>query len=303
MRKKILLSVTAVVFMGGGIFYALSRPRGNGEDEAAGTPVFSVRTTEAQIRNLQAYIEINGNIVPRHQVAVVPDSAGKLISVKIDIGASVRKGQIIAEVDPSRPGERYLPSPVYAPVSGIIITSPLSVGTAVSTSTAITTISMMDNLEIEALIPEGEVAYLMEGLGAQLSLRAFPGEIFSARVIRVSPVVDTGSRTKKIVLDFEKPDKRVNSGMFARIKLYTREYAGVISIPTGAIVETRGKTFVYVIEEPGSVRLREVTVGAVVDDLSEIKSGLADGEPVVIQGQQFLFDGAAVRVIGEKEKP
>jgi RND family efflux transporter MFP subunit len=164
----------------------------------------------------------------------------------------------------------------------------------------------MDNPEIEALIPEGEVAYLREGLGAQLGLHAFPGEIFPARVIRISPVVDPDSRTKKIVLGFEKPDRRVNSGMFARIKLHTREYAGVISIPTGAIVETRGKTFVYVLEKPGSVRLREVTAGVAVDGLSEIKSGLADGEAVVIQGQQFLSDGAAVRVIEkieEKEKP
>jgi multidrug efflux pump subunit AcrA (membrane-fusion protein) len=89
--------------------------------------------------------------------------------------------------------------------------------------------------------------------------------------------------------------------MFARIKLNTRTYQDVVSIPEEAIVENRGTTAAYVVAETTTqVRMREIETGVSVDGETEIKSGLESGETVVIQGQQFLSDGAAVRVIGNR---
>jgi multidrug efflux pump subunit AcrA (membrane-fusion protein) len=277
-------------------------PGGPGRAGAANT-VFTVRTEDAQIRSLQAYIEVNGDIISAQQVTVVPDAAGKLVSMKAALGSRVAKGALVAEVDPSRPGSQYSYSPVYAPVSGVVVTNPEPEGSTVSTATMLFTIAVGEDIEIEALIPEREVGQLRIGLGAEARLEAFPGEVFAAELAGISPVVDPASRTKKVTLRFIHGDLRVNPGMFARIKLNTRTYPNVVSIPQEAIVENRGTTVVYVIDsntagETTRVTMREVTVGASIDGETEIKDGLAAGEQVVVQGQQFLTDGAAVRVLG-----
>lgn len=271
------------------------RPGGAG---ATGT-VFTVRTEDAVIRSLEAYIEINGNIVNEEQVTVVPEAGGKLVSMKAAIGSTVRKGDLLAQVDPSRPGSQYSLSPVYAPVSGVVVSNPLSVGSTVTTATALLTLASAGSLEIEAMVPEREVGQLREKLQAEVRLEAFPGEVFRAELTRLSPVVDPVSRTKHITLRFVREDRRINSGMFARVKLKTRTYENVVSIPQEAVIENRGRTVVYVLYSDGeTVTLREVAVGVSVDGETEIKSGLDAGEQVVVQGQQFLTDGAAVRVIG-----
>jgi multidrug efflux pump subunit AcrA (membrane-fusion protein) len=273
-------------------------PGGRGQNT-----VFAVRTASAERRTLQAYIEVNGNIVSERQVAVVPDAAGKLVSMKLSLGSLVQKGALVAEVDPSRPGTAYSLSPVYAPISGTVVSNPLTVGSTVSTGTTLLTLAAAGSVEIEAAIPEREVGQLRTGLRADVFLEAFPGEVFTAEVIRLSPVLDPVSRTKQIVLRFIREDPRINPGMFARIKLNTRTYQKVVSIPEEAIVENRGMTVVYVLSDDGAqVSMREIEAGVSVDGETEIKSGLASGEEVVIQGQQFLTDGARVRVIGSREK-
>jgi multidrug efflux pump subunit AcrA (membrane-fusion protein) len=285
------------------------RPGGTGGPGGSGGPgrtgtvntVFAVRTEDAVIRSLQAYIEINGNIVNEEQVTVVPEAGGKLVSMRPAIGSTVRKGELIAQVDPSRPGSQYSLSPVYAPVSGMVVSNPLSVGSTVSTATALLTIASAGSLEIEAMVPEREVGQLRTGLSAEVTLEAFPGEVFQAELVRLSPVVDPVSRTKHITLRFVREDQRINSGMFARVKLKTRTYDNVVSIPQDAVIENRGVTVVYILDgdsETARAAMREVTVGVSVDGETEIKSGLNAGDKVIVQGQQFLSDGAAVRVIG-----
>jgi multidrug efflux pump subunit AcrA (membrane-fusion protein) len=275
--------------------------------------VFAVRTAIAERRTLQAYIEVNGNIVSEKQVAVVPDAAGKLVSMKAGLGSAVQKGALVAEVDPSRPGTAYALSPVYAPISGAVVSNPLTIGSTVSTATTLLTLAAAGSTEIEAAIPEREVGQLRTGLRAEVFLEAFPGEVFAAEVIRLSPVLDPDSRTKQIILRFLRADSRINPGMFARIKLNTRTYQQVVSVPEDAIVENRGTTVVYTVvsvvssgaaetvpEETTRVTMREIETGVSVDGEVEIKRGLDSGEAVVIQGQQFLTDGAAVRVIGNR---
>ncbi|MDR1986858.1 MAG: efflux RND transporter periplasmic adaptor subunit [Treponema sp.] len=275
--------------------------------------IFAVRTEYAEIRNLQAYIEVNGNIVSAQQVAVVPDAAGKLVSMKVLLGSTVQKGALLGEVDPSRPGDSYSLSPIYAPVSGTVVSNPLSAGSTVSTSTTVLTLAATGLLEIEALIPEREVGQLRTGLLAEVRLEAFPGEIFTAELVRLSPVLDPVSRTKPITLRFIREDPRINPGMFARIKLKTRTYSQVIAIPEEGITENRGSALVYVVspdnapasalpDDKGAatVHIREISAGVSVDGEVEIQKGLNAGEAVVVQGQQFLTDGARVRVIGRK---
>ena len=317
MKKRIIL--IAVLLIAVGVVFASTIVRENAGTSERGTPgtgrnrsaareisshVFTVRSEEAETRTLEAYLEVNANIVSGHQVAVLPDAGGRLVSMFAGLGDVVQRGTLLAEVDPSRPGTVFSLSPVYAPVSGMLVSVPQSIGATVSTSTALMTIAVNGSIEIEALIPEREVGQLRTGLKAEIRLEAFPGEIFPATLTQVSPVVDPVSRTKKIIMRFDRADPRIKTGMFARVKLNTRTYKDVVSVPQGALVEHRGKTIVYVLNNDpagaANVEMREVTAGVTVDGELEIKSGLKPGEAVVVQGQQFLTDGAPVRVIGRR---
>ena len=319
MKKKIIVViiialVSAGLIFGPSLLAQFNSPSTAGSQGGPGRPgtgqagpggtVFAVRTADVERRSLQAYIEVNGNIVSEEQVTVVPEAAGKLVSMRTSLGASVRKGDLIAEIDPSRPGALYSLSPVYSPVSGVVVSNPLSVGSTVTTATALLTIGSAYSLEIEALVPEREVGQLRAGLPAEVRLEAFPGEVFQAQISRLSPVVDPASRTKSTVLRFVREDQRINAGMFARIKLNTRIYEGVISIPLEAVIENRGVPVVFVLRdstaEPGGiaqVAIRELSTGVTVDGEVEVISGLSVGDKVVVQGQQFLTDEAAVRVL------
>jgi len=272
---------------------------------------FTVRTENAEIRTLQAYIEVNANIVSGHQVAVMPDANGLLTSMRVALGDMVNSGQLIAEVDPSRPGAVFSVSPVHAPVAGMVVTTPATMGSTVSTGTSLLVLAVDGSIEIEALIPERDVGQLRTGLVAEVRLEAFPGQIFNATLTQISPVVDPVSRTKRVILNFSGPHQGVSPGMFARVRLNTRTHANVVSVPQEAVVEHRGRTVVYVLNAnldgnyadgvPAGtpfVEMREVVSGVNVNREMEIISGLAPGEAVVVQGQQFLADGAPVRVIG-----
>ena len=168
----VLVIVAALIFlpsmMAGSRKIAVATP-------ASSTHVFTVRTENAEIRTLKAYIETNANIVSGHQVAVMPDANGRLASMRVGLGTVVQKDDLIAEVDPSRPGTVFSMSPVYAPVSGMVVTAPQPVGSSVSTTTPLMTLAVNGSIEIEALIPEREVGQLRTGLVAEVRLEAFPG--------------------------------------------------------------------------------------------------------------------------------
>jgi multidrug efflux pump subunit AcrA (membrane-fusion protein) len=293
------MAIMGALIVGPGLLAAGDEDRGG--TETAETPLLSVKTERAEKRTLHAALEVNGDIVSAQEAGVFPDVSGKLIRVKVSLGSQVRRGDVVAEVDPSKPGANYMNSPVYAPISGTVSQIPLSTGTTVSPNTSIATLSVTGNPEITARIPEREIAQLRTGLKAEVSLQAYPGEIFSATISHVSPVFDAPSRKKLITLAFDRNDSRINAGMFARIKINTRTYDNVLTVPTEALVNKRGEIAVYVLQDTITnlprVEKRGVETGVTLNGWTEIRADLEEGETVIVQGQQLLSGGETVRVI------
>jgi len=158
-----------------------SMPGGKGGRGGNGA-VVSVKTMTAEIKTLHGYVNTNGEVESQNSVSVFPDMGGKVMSTSVMLGSSVKKNEIIAYVDPSEPGTSYRYSPVYAPISGSIISTPLKNGTKVTTSTAIAIIGDINNLQVTANVPERYVAVLKKGLKAEISVEAYPDVIFPATV-------------------------------------------------------------------------------------------------------------------------
>lgn len=262
-----------------------------------GNTVFSVKTQVVQKETLHGYVIANGEIESQNSVNVFPDVAGKIMETNVMLGSSVNRGDIIAYVDPNAPGQYYKKSPVYAPINGSIISTPLKNGTTVSTNTVVAIVGDIANLQVSADIPERYVAVLKTGLKAEVSVEAYPDVVFNATVTRVSPVVDTTSRTKEVILHFDERDSRVNAGMFGKIKLYTKDYAGEIVMPSDALVSLNDELYAYVVKEGSTVERRKVKTGETVDGIVQILEGVKEGEKVVIQGQTSLNDGSKIRDI------
>ena len=260
----------------------------------------TVRTQVLKTETLHDYVNTNGEIETQSSVEVFPSVGGKITDVNVSLGSNVKAGDILAYVDPSEPGSEYAKSGIIAPISGTITKSPLKKGTKVSSSSTFTVIGDVANLQITASVPEKYVATLRPGLKANIILEAYQGEVFSATVTTVSPVVDSSSRTKEVILNFDRKDQRINAGMFAKVKLYTQDYAGYPVVPDDCIIEKNNKKYIYVVSEDGSsVNQIEVTVGSSVDNTIQVLSGVTDGERVVIEGMRILSDGAKINDISQ----
>lgn len=307
----VLLTVAAVVIINatkntenaGGPGKGGARGRGG-----TGNTIFTVRSAEAVKKTLNDYVITNGEVESQSAVEVFPSMGGKVQQINVLLGSQVKKGDVIAKIDPSEPGTKYALSPVEAPISGSIVSTPLKVGTKVTTNSAVTMIGDIDNLQISASVPERYVSELKTGLKAEITVEAYPDVIFMATVSRVSPVVDAATRTKQVIMNFDKKDSRVNAGMFAKVKLYTSKYSGKLVVPSDAIITNDDDvSYLFVVNDDYTVSRRTVKTGKAIDGMIQVTDNLVAGERVVYEGMLSLSDGANVndlakpKTAGEKK--
>jgi len=266
---------------------------GGGSSRNAST----VRVTPVSTGTIEKSVIINGEILARNQVTIFPTIGGKLVETRLGIGDRVSSGQIVAMIDPSRPGEVYSRSPVVSTVSGTVIQAPFSIGDTLTTQSAVYIVGDLSSLLVETFVPERFVASVRQGMRAQLKLEAIPGESFEAEVIEINPVLDPASRTLRIRLRFVNPDSRIKAGMFATISLITNRKVDVPVIQRTSVINTYGSWIVFIVDENNMAKRREVTLGLDNEDYFEILGGLNLGEKVVSAGQNFLSDGDPVRVV------
>lgn len=274
------------------------RPGAGGRGGAGGgNTVTSVKTVIAQPVTLHDFVTTNGDVETQSSIEVFPSIGGKVIQTLVSLGSQVQRGDVLAYIDPSEPGSYYAKSPVTAPISGSIISTPLKSGQKVSTSSVITKIGDITNLQVSANVPERYIADLKLGLKAEITFEAYPGIVFNATVVRISPVVDAATRTKEIILHFDENDSRINAGMFAKVKLYTVDYAGKIAIQQDSLVSQNDDHYLYVVKEDDTVEKRLVTLGKNISGFYQILSGVNSGEKVVVEGMLTLSNGSKVKDI------
>jgi multidrug efflux pump subunit AcrA (membrane-fusion protein) len=104
--KSLVVAATAILATG--LLFVPSMLAGDTVKPVAEAemPVFPVKVTDAEVRTLRAYLEVNGDIVSDRQVVVFPETSGKLARVLVALGSTVRQGGLIAEVNPARPARR-----------------------------------------------------------------------------------------------------------------------------------------------------------------------------------------------------
>jgi len=266
-------------------------------------PVFAVNTTLAVKGQISDYISLSGDIYAGSTVDVYSEAAGKITQIYTAVGRRIKKGDRVAAVDPSRPGMTFRQSVATAPISGTVITVPAQVGMTISQTIPLIRISGDGGLEIRLNIAERFISKMAMNLPCEITLDAWPGEVFQGSVSEISPTVDPVSRTMEIRVTVSNTGSKLKQGMFAKVKIITERKNNIVKIPSAAVIRRFGEEYVYVVgKDPADpnfniVKKRIIVPGILIDGVLEVESGLEQEEEIVIRGQTLLDDGSRVNII------
>jgi membrane fusion protein (multidrug efflux system) len=190
---------------------------------------------------------------------------------------------------------------IKAPFAGIIGLRVMSVGDYVKEGADIVNLEAIDPLKVDFRVPEIYMRQVQVGQALEVALDALPGKTYEGKVFAINPLVDATGRSIVIRALVKNADTALRPGMFARVRLITRDQQDALVVPEQAIVPQGDEKFVFRIVDGKALRTR-VTVGQRRDGKAEIVSGLAAGDTVVSAGQLKLRDGVAVAVAGNGER-
>lgn len=187
---------------------------------------------------------------------------------------------------------------IRAPFDGVVTERFVDAGALVQQGPVVT---VMDASKVRILVdaPEPEVRFVKVGAGADVKLGALPGKTFVARVARRADALDVPTRTMRAELDAPNPDGALLPGMYAAVSLELERHAGALLLPGKAILIEQGKPVVWTASDG---RAKKVPITTGIDDgvQTEVTSGLAGAEAVILPGAQALTNGVRVEV---SEKP
>lgn len=184
---------------------------------------------------------------------------------------------------------------ITAPFAGVISVRYVKHAQYVGLNQPLFRVTSFDPLLCPIQIPERELSRLRLGQSAYVTVEAFRGERFPASVLRISPVISATTGTVKVTLEVSAQGK-LRPGMFASVFLETETRPDALVIPKAALsLESIGDT-VYVAGD-GTASRREVKLGFQEGDSVEVRQGVAEGERVIVVGQDGLSDGTPIQIL------
>ena len=179
--------------------------------------------------------------------------------------------------------------PVTAPFGGSIVRAHTLAGAAVEPGSPVFTLADLSMVDVVAEVPEASLATLRIGQTAHIELTAYPDAPVRGTVVRIREELDPDMRTAHAVIRVANPRRLLRPGMFASVRLMTDggPEGATVTLPAlhgDAVVTSGAERHVFVEVEPGTFEQRVVDVYALDDGQVAVRSGLAEGERVVIQG-------------------
>ena len=177
-------------------------------------------------------------------------------------------------------------------------------GEAVSGSKAILRLIDTSRLFAEVAADEVDIAQIQLGQKAEVTIDAYPEEIFPGRVVYIAPETTTsqGLVVVEVKIELEKADPKLKPGFTASADIIVGEAKNVLLLPVEAVSETERGNFVMVSEE-GAPNQRKVTLGISDDTSVEIKRGLEEGETVFSSGLEKLIESRRIQREAEERRP
>lgn len=205
---------------------------------------------------------------------------------------------------------------VTAPCSGLVTAVNIERGGMAAQAAPAVVIAEGGNIEVSVSVSETVLPGLHIGDRATVTVQSMSAEPFDTTISTIAAAANAQTKLYDVTLALP-ADMKPAIGTFANVILYTDQRADVVYVPTEAIL-TDGETqyvFVTTDERPEADEKKndvgvgdgpwakkiEITTGLVGDGITEVTSGLAGGETLVVKGQSYLSDGSLVRVVSGED--
>lgn len=202
---------------------------------------------------------------------------------------------------------------IHSPISGYIGISEAEVGEFVGAPpnpVVLNFVSKIDPIRVRFAINERDYLRLSRDLAERrragkkeeearrdIQLVLADGSIHRhlGKVVAADAAINPATGTFTLEADFPNPDSIVIAGQFARARIPIETRSDALLVPQRAVSELLGEFRVFVVDDAGTVSLRQIELGPQVDRMRIVESGLKPGERVAIEGLLSLKNGATVQ--------
>ena len=256
----------------------------------------------ARVRDIQAK---SPNLVSQEEVDLA-DSRAKQGAARVE----AQTARVDAATAALRMARANLDNTVIrAPFSGTVLRKEAEVGEVVAPSVgggltrgAVVTMADLSTLEVEVDVNEAYISRVYGGQKARITLDAYGDTTFHGAVRQVVPTADRQRATVQVKVAIQDHDPRILPEMGAKVEfLDSVPQAGAgtsaprrITVPAAAVRSEDGRSVVWIVRNDRLER-HDVDAGPVSGNLREIRSGLAGGELLLVDGLENPRDGQRVR--------
>ena len=194
---------------------------------------------------------------------------------------------------------------IRAPFAGVIVRRHLDVGATVADGSEVYDLADLSPLYADVEVPERHVISLAAGQVVRLIADALDREI-PAVIERIAPSVDPETGTVKVTLAIA-GTADVRPGAFVRVNIVVETHAEALVVARLALVAEGTRWYLFRLEDDGTVRRLEVTLGFEEGDRVEVmgvvgaEEIIAEGAMVIVSGAPALTDGARVQVVASPD--
>jgi membrane fusion protein, multidrug efflux system len=261
-----------------------------GSSVARGTPLFKIDDAElkAQVAQVTAELDLARQSLNRTRELLQQKASSQAELERAE--ATMRSNEAQLELLKVRL-DRSL---VRSPFAGVVGQRSVSLGDYVTKDTKLAAIQTVSPQRASFQVPERYAEQLKVSQQVSFRVAALPGRTFTGMVDFVDPVVQLPGRTITVKAKVPNPKRELQSGMFIEARLATAVRPNAVVIPEDAVLPLQGANFVWVVAD-GKATRRQVELGVRTPGFVEAKSGVANGEQVVVGGQERLAEGAPVQ--------
>lgn len=188
---------------------------------------------------------------------------------------------------------QYQDSVIRAPFDGIItqkyadvgaFVTPTTSASSTASATSSSILALARGVEILAKVPEVDIALLRMGQPVSIRADAYPNQSFQGKVIKIAPeaVVQDNVTSFEVTIGLIDGKQQLLSNMNVDVTFLGQQLGSALVVPTVAIVTEKGETGVMVPDKENKPKFKPVTIGLVLNDKTQILSGLTPGERVFI---------------------
>lgn len=188
---------------------------------------------------------------------------------------------------------------VIAPIAGTLVTLNAEADSFVSNAMPVAVIDGVDQMKVVVSVSEALVPKLKTGDSADVTVSAAK-QSFTATIRSVEQAANVQTKLYTVTLTVPAEVTGLLNGMFADVMFHTDSADNAVVIPTESILTSGTTQYVYVVEGE-SAKYTEITTGLTGNGVTQVLSGLSEGEQLVTVGQSYLKDGGAVRIVSGEE--